>query len=197
MGRYIGKVNLLHQTLYLFFEFDTCCLKHCICSSNLILGIWVGCQRETMGAKREPNGAQREPKGPKGSQKGAQREPKGAEREPKGAKREPKGAQREPKGTQMNLKGSQREPKVSQIDPKGSQREPKGSQKGYQNAYKNPPTLGRACQSMYWGGGLPPPTPSALGTSPPKYDPNSSIRTLLLKWVLTLAQIQKSCHAEL
>ena len=46
------------------------------------------------------------------------------------------------------------------------------------------------------GGGLPPPTPLALGTSPPKYEPNSSIRTLLIKWVQNLAQIKKSCGAE-
>ena len=39
------------------------------------------------------------------------------------------------------------------------------------------------------------PYPLRLGTSPPKYGPNPSIRTLLLYWGLNLARVQKSCDA--
>ena len=47
------------------------------------------------------------------------------------------------------------------------------------------------------GGGLPPPTPSALGPSPPTPETNSSIRTLYIKWFPNWPTQPKSCHAEL
>ena len=106
-------------------------------------------------------------------------EPKDRQSEPKGSQREPKGSQRERKGSERGAKGSQKGAKVSQREPKGSQREPKGSQKASKNrcpekvsekgapgtnsrtfrrtilgpkTTKNPPTLGRACQTtLKWG----------------------------------------------
>ena len=41
-----------------------------------------------------------------------------------------------------------------------------------------------------------PPTPLRLGPLGATVGPNSSIRTLYVNWGLTLAQIQKSCHAK-
>ena len=77
--------------------------------------------------------------------------------EGKGTKSEPRDTKSEPKGSQREPKVSQREPKVSQREPKVSQREPKGSQK--------------------WAKGRPP-TPSALGTSPPepRFKPNGQAK---------------------
>ena len=48
-----------------------------------------------------------------------------------------------------------------------------------------------------WGEVYLPPTPLRLGPLAATVGPNSSIRTLYVNWGLTLAQIQKSCHAPL
>ena len=50
----------------------------------------------------------------------------------------------EPQGSQKGTKGS---PKGAKGRQKGAKSEPRGDQ----NASKNPPTLGRACQTTYWG----------------------------------------------
>ena len=123
---------------------------------------------------------------------------KNQECSPKRSKMEPRGCKMTQKGSKMDPQWSRKGPKWSQKDPKwnpkGAKRSPKGS-KGVPKGSQKSADLSRACQSTYWGEVSSPLPPSALGTSPPKSAPNSSIRTLLLKWVLNLVQIQKSCNA--
>ena len=118
-----------------------------------------------------------------------QSDPNGAQRVPAGTNTEPKGRPNRPKWTKMEPKRHHWGPKLSQ---KGAKREPKGDQ----NASQNPPTLGRACQTIHWGR-FTSPYPLRPGLLAAKLTPNSLIWTPLLKWVLNLAQIQKSCNGGL
>ena len=96
------------------------------------------------------------------------------------------------KGPYFHLPGPKSKHFGAKRAPNGAKRVPKGSQRVIK--IRRP----SAFQSPYLGGRFtfPPYPPSALGPPPPKYGPNSSIRTLLLYWCLIWAQIEKSCDAE-
>ena len=146
----------------------------------------IGYQNMEFGSR---NGAKRW----KWSQNGTQSDQNGAQRVPTGAKKEPKGSQNQPTAAKMEPKGRQNRPKATKMEPKGCQKGAKWRPKCIQKSAD----LSRACQNILKRGRFTSPYPLRLGTSPPKSAPNSSIRTLLLKWVLTLAQIEKSCPGEL
>ena len=103
----------------------------------------------------------------------------------------------------MELKWIQGDPDGAKMVPAGGQNRVKGQpdRLNWTKIYLGPkirrPLVGRVRATRAKGGGLPPPTPSALGTSPPNPRTNTSIRTLYVNWCLNFAQIQKSCGAKL